>query len=69
LEQANLFVGTLDGRREWYRYHPLFAEVLRYRLEQAEGEAVPALHLRTSQWYAERGYLNEAVRHAISAHD
>ena len=62
LEQANLFVGTLDGRREWYRYHALFAEVLRYRLEQAEGEAVPALHLRTSQWYAERGYLNEAVR-------
>src|SRR2546421_9148340 len=67
LEQANLFIETLDGRCEWYRYHALFAEVLHYRLEQTEGEAVSTLHLRASQWYAQQGYLNEAVRHAISA--
>jgi ATP/maltotriose-dependent transcriptional regulator MalT/transcriptional regulator with XRE-family HTH domain len=43
LEQANLFVVALDGQRQWYRYHALFAETLRYRLQQAEGEAVAAL--------------------------
>jgi LuxR family maltose regulon positive regulatory protein len=67
LEQANLFIETLDGRREWYRYHALFAEALHYRLEETEGEAVSTLHLRASQWYAGQRYLNEAVRHAISA--
>ena len=60
---------SLDERRQWYRYHALFAEALRYRLEQTEGEAVSALHLRASQWYAEQGDLSEAVRHAISARD
>jgi LuxR family maltose regulon positive regulatory protein len=69
LEQANLFVVALDERRQWYRYHALFAETLRYRLQQAEGEAVAALHLRASQWYAEEGNLHEAVRHATSAGD
>ena len=69
LEQANLFVVALDERRQWYRYHALFAETLRYRLQQAEGEAVAALHLRASQWYAQQGNLYEAVRHAVSAGD
>lgn len=69
LEQANLFVVALDERRQWYRYHTLFAEALRYRLQQTEGEAVAALHLRASQWYAEQGNLHEAVRHAVSAGD
>ena len=69
LEQANLFVVALDERRQWYRYHALFAEALRYRLQQADGEAVAALHLRASQWYAQQGNLNEAVRHATSAGD
>ena len=69
LERANVFVVPLDGHRRWYRYHALFAEALRSRLEQTEGEAVAALHLRASHWYARQGYLNEAVRHAISAGD
>src|SRR6266852_3632632 len=69
LEQANLFVVALDEWRQWYRYHALFAETLRYRLQQTEGEAVAALHLRSSQWYAEEGNLHEAVRHATSAGD
>ena len=55
LEQANLFIVSLDEKRQWYRYHALFAEALRYRVEQTEGEAVAALHLRASQWYAEQG--------------
>jgi LuxR family transcriptional regulator, maltose regulon positive regulatory protein len=69
LEHANLFVVALDERRQWYRYHALFAETLRYRLQQTEGEAVAALHLRASQWYAQQGNLHEAVRHATSAGD
>jgi LuxR family maltose regulon positive regulatory protein len=69
LEQANLFVVALDEQRQWYRYHALFAEALRYRLQQTEGEAVAALHLRASQWYAQQGNLHEAVRHAVSAGD
>src|SRR6266576_3393556 len=44
LEQANLFVVALDERRQWYRYYTLFAEALRYRLQQTESEAVAALH-------------------------
>jgi LuxR family transcriptional regulator, maltose regulon positive regulatory protein len=69
LEHANLFVESLDERRQWYRYHALFAEALRYRLEQMEGEAVSTLHLRASQWYAKQRDLYEAVRHSIGAHD
>lgn len=69
LERANVFVVPLDGQRCWYRYHALFAQALRSRLEQTEGEAVATLHLRASQWYAEQGSLNEAIRHAISAGD
>src|SRR5207247_2624671 len=67
LERAHVFVVPLAGQRRWYRYHALFAEALRSRLEQTEGEAVSALHLRASQWYAGQGSLTEAVRHAISA--
>jgi ATP/maltotriose-dependent transcriptional regulator MalT len=67
LEQANLFVVPLDERRQWYRYHALFAEALRYRLEQTEGEVVSALHLHASQWFAAQGNLSEAVRHASCA--
>ena len=69
LEQANLFVESLDERHQWYRYHALFAEALRYRLEQMEDKAVSTLHLRASQWYAKKRDLSEAVRHAVSARD
>src|SRR5207244_6258492 len=69
LERANVFVVPLDGQRRWYRYHALFAEALRARLEQTEGEVVSALHLRASCWSAEQGYISEPIRHAISASD
>ncbi len=52
LEHANLFLVSLDGQRHWYRYHTLFAEALRYRLEQTQPALVPPLHSRASQWYA-----------------
>jgi LuxR family maltose regulon positive regulatory protein len=67
LEEANLFVVALDERRQWYRYHALFAEALRYRVEHMESEVMSTLHLRASQWYAQQGFLHEAMRHAISA--
>ncbi len=69
LERANVFVVPLDGQRRCYRYHALFAQALRACLEQTEGEAMSALHLRASHWYAGQGFLTEATRHAISAGD
>ncbi|BCL83736.1 LuxR family transcriptional regulator [Ktedonobacteria bacterium brp13] len=68
LERANLFVVPLGEQRCWYRYHALFADALRARLEQDEEEDLPALHLRASQWYASRELLLEAIHHALQAH-
>ncbi len=67
LVRSNLFIIPLDSRRHWYRYHALFAQALRYRLEQAEHEKLQALHLRASQWYAQQDQTNEAVQHALQA--
>ena len=67
LEQANLFIVSLDSRRQWYRYHALFAEALRYRLEQTQGDLVPTLHHRASLWYAEHDQITQAILHAFSA--
>ncbi len=69
LERANLFVVPLGSQRRWYRYHALFAETLRSRLEQMEGKATRELYLRASQWYAEQGDLAGAVQHALNAPD
>ena len=51
LERANLFLVPLDDRRLWYRYHHLFADVLRARLLDEEPELVAELHRRASDWY------------------
>ena len=51
LDRANLFIAPLDDRREWYRYHPLFADVLRARLLSERPDQVPLLHQRASAWY------------------
>ena len=61
LDQANLFVMSLDLNRQWYRYHALFAEALRNQLERTHADLVPILHYRASLWYAvappdHRGY-------------
>ncbi len=68
LKRANLFLSSLDSQRRWYRYHPLFAEALRFWLERVDSEELEALHLRASEWYAEHDYSGEAVQHAILAH-
>ncbi|HLZ59736.1 MAG TPA: LuxR C-terminal-related transcriptional regulator [Ktedonosporobacter sp.] len=69
LEQANLFIVSLDTQRHWYRYHALFAEALRHRLEQTQPAFISILHQRASQWYAEHGRLDEAISHAITAQE
>jgi LuxR family maltose regulon positive regulatory protein len=68
LEQTNMFVVPLDHRRRWYRYHHLFADLLRNRLRAMVGAAgLPPLHLRASEWYERNGYAAEAVSHAFAA--
>ncbi len=69
LERANLFVVALDNRRAWYRYHHLFVDLLRSRLQQSEPRLLPELHRRASTWYEEHDLLLEAVHHALLAPD
>ena len=69
LERSNLFLVPLDDDREWYRYHHLFADVLRAHLLAEQGDLVALLHQRASGWYEEHGFADEAVRHALDARD
>ena len=65
LERANLFIVPLDNERRWYRYHHLFAELLRQRLHQGAAE----YHIRASRWYEDHGLEIEAFQHAAAAND
>jgi LuxR family maltose regulon positive regulatory protein len=69
LDRANLFLVALDDRRHWYRYHRLFADVLRAHLEQEQPDQVPELHRRASAWFEKHGTPSEAIRHALAAPD
>jgi LuxR family maltose regulon positive regulatory protein len=69
LEQANLFLISLDDERCWYRYHHLFADLLRVRLEQAQLERMPILHRRASMWFEQNNLIAEAVSHALEGND
>jgi LuxR family maltose regulon positive regulatory protein len=69
LEHANLFLTPLDDERRWYRYHRLFADLLRKRLQQTQADHMPALHRRASEWFARNGYPTEAIEHALAAQD
>ncbi len=69
LEKANLFVVALDDERRWYRYHHLFAEVLRSHLQQTEPVSPPVLHRRASAWYEQHDLPAEAVQHALAVPD
>ena len=68
LLRSNLFLVCLDSKKQWYRYHKLFAEALRSRLEQTQGNLASILHSRACIWYAEHNALTEAILHAFSAH-
>ena len=69
LDRGNLFLVPLDDRREWYRYHHLFVDLLRARLLDEQSEIVPELHRRASAWYDAHGEPSEAIRHALAAGD
>jgi LuxR family maltose regulon positive regulatory protein len=69
IERSNLFLVPLDERREWYRYHHLFADLLALELHQAEPELVGELHRRASRWLRQHGDVGEAIHHAAAAGD
>jgi LuxR family maltose regulon positive regulatory protein len=69
LERANLFIVLLDEERRWYRYHHLFADLLRQRLRQTQPEKLPILHLRASEWFKVQGLNREAIKHSLDGRD
>ena len=69
LEHANLFIIPLDQSRTWYRYHHLFAELLRQRLHYTETLSEYELHRRASQWFSAEGFASDAIHHALAASD
>ena len=69
LEDANAFVVSLDPERTWFRYHHLFADLLRLELRRTLPEEVPALHRRAAAWFAEQGQVVDAIRHTQAAGD
>src|SRR5215207_7606727 len=69
LDRANLFLVALDDWRQWYRYHHLFADVLRAHLANEQPDQVAELHRRASAWYERNAQRPEAIRHALSAGD
>jgi LuxR family maltose regulon positive regulatory protein len=69
LEDANAFVVSLDPERTWFRYHHLFADLLRLELRRTLPEEVPALHRRAAGWFTGHGLFADAIRHTQAAGD
>ena len=69
LVEANLFIVPLDGQHDWYRYHVLFADLLRKRLQEQGQEKVRELHRRASRWFEQHGPIDLAIEHAIAGED
>lgn len=69
LERANLFIVALDDRRRWFRYHHLFADVLRARILSEQPDQVLVLHARASQWLERHDLAQDAIRHALASRD
>jgi LuxR family maltose regulon positive regulatory protein len=69
LERTNLFLMPLDDGRIWYRYHHLFADLLRARLNQMRPDLVSVLHLKASAWLEQEGLILDAIQHLIAAHE
>jgi LuxR family maltose regulon positive regulatory protein len=69
LERSNLFLIPLDAKREWYRFHPLFAELLQHELARTDRDVLPILHRRASAWYRQADLIVEAASHATAAGD
>ena len=69
LYQANLFLEALDDRRDWFRFHALFRDVLLVQLQNTRPQQIPTLHRRASRWYAQAGQITPALHHALAAED
>jgi LuxR family maltose regulon positive regulatory protein len=70
LREANLFLIALDSEDQWFRYHHLFQELLRHRLQAELGtEQIQGLHTRVIDWLAEHGFLEEALEHALAVNN
>lgn len=69
LERENLFIIPLDDDRHYYRYHHLFADLLRVKLTQTWPDHIPTLHHRAANWYVEQECWEDAIRHALMAND
>jgi LuxR family maltose regulon positive regulatory protein len=69
LEDANAFVVSLDSERTWFRYHHLFADLLRLELRRTLPAEIPALHRRAAEWFTVQGQVAEAIRHTQAAGD
>jgi LuxR family transcriptional regulator, maltose regulon positive regulatory protein len=69
IERDNLFLIPLDDRREWYRYHHLFGELLQIELERREPDALPELHRRAAAWFEAHDEIGSAIRHLLRAGD
>ena len=69
LEQANLFIAALDHAGVWYRYHALFADLLRHRLQRQAPDQLPHLHRRAAVWHLQQDQPAEAIKHALAIPD
>ncbi len=69
IDRANLFVVPLDDVREWWRYHQLFADLLRARLQHEWPDRVQELHRNAASWYERNGLAEDAIGHALAAGD
>ncbi len=69
LDQANLFIIALDTKRQWYRYHNLFADLLQKRLQETMPDQITQLHKQASDWYEQNGHIEEAIDCSLKARD
>jgi LuxR family maltose regulon positive regulatory protein len=69
LEERNVFIVALDEYGQWYRYHTLFAELLRFHLWREQRESLPILHRRAAGWLEQQGFTDEATRQALAVGD
>lgn len=69
LERDNLFLVPIDDERRWYRFHHLFGDLMRVRLQQTTASEVPTIHRHAAHWFEQHGEISSAVRHAIRAGD
>jgi LuxR family transcriptional regulator, maltose regulon positive regulatory protein len=69
LERENIFLVSLDDERIWFRYHHLFADLLRARLHLTQPNRIPDLHIRASAWLEQKGFIPEAIHHLCAAQE